>query len=192
MLQAVLHGAIPVIDATYAADGGASAKDCVDPVAFYREGSEVFPFKAPFVFVESWAQLPDQLTAYSWGNEAAVAAKQREVKEYGDALFAHVRNAALAPVIAVDAGQPVPTKTTCVETAADDVQRRQQLESTEWHSNFVNTPSTAGAYCATYPFNNDAVYTDSCATTRAVSRPPRRPPSAPKYQHHECFKFVDD
>ena len=47
MLGALRVGAIPVVDATYATDGGESAKGCDDPARFWRDGE-----KAPAVFHE--------------------------------------------------------------------------------------------------------------------------------------------
>ncbi|KAK7239778.1 hypothetical protein SO694_00029116 [Aureococcus anophagefferens] len=52
-------GAIPVVDATYATDGGESAKGCDDPARFWRDGGGGFDRGAPFVFVKDWDNLAE-------------------------------------------------------------------------------------------------------------------------------------
>ena len=59
VLEALTLNAVPVVDKTYATDGGRSAKGCADPASFWESGLGV---ESPAVFVSDWAQLAPTLT----------------------------------------------------------------------------------------------------------------------------------
>ena len=91
ILEAMLQGSIPVVDATYVSDGGASAKGCDNAAAFWRHGGGAFQQGAPFIFVEEWRDLPRLL------RDALANVKDRldAVETYRDDLERYLRGAIL-------------------------------------------------------------------------------------------------
>ena len=79
VLEGMLRGAVPIVDETYATDGGLSAKGCSDPAAAWRD--------APFVFVQDWAELPSQLEAFLKRDTDYIGA----VRSYRETLEDHLR-----------------------------------------------------------------------------------------------------
>jgi hypothetical protein len=79
VLEGMLRGAVPVVDGTYATDGGLSAKGCSDPAAAWRD--------APFVFVSDWAELPSKLEEFLKRDTDYMGA----VRSYRKTLEDHLR-----------------------------------------------------------------------------------------------------
>ena len=75
----MLRGAVPIVDQTYATDGGLSAKGCADPASAWRD--------APFVFVQDWAELPSQLEDFLKRDTDYIA----DVRSYRETLEDHLR-----------------------------------------------------------------------------------------------------
>jgi len=97
VLEAVLRGAVPIVDQTYRTDG-ISDKGCTDAAKFWREGTADFPYPAPFVFVDSWDALPEKLLDAA-SDPAKLAERLRAVQTYRDALVAYLRNATLEAIL---------------------------------------------------------------------------------------------
>ncbi|KAJ8601069.1 hypothetical protein CTAYLR_004508 [Chrysophaeum taylorii] len=139
VLEAMLLGSIPVVDATFETDDGASAKGCYDPAVFYRDGdARVFPHVAPVVLVKNWADLPSALAN-------AKKFSPSEVVDYVANLMTYARNA----VLDFSFGEWRHTqKTTCrdINLAPED-KAFQVSEATsyygddEWFDKYVDTPS---------------------------------------------------
>lgn len=152
-LEAMLKGAVPIVDATYASDRGASAKGCDDPAAFWRDGVPGALQPAPFVFVDSWPHLPDALRAFGAANRTQLAARLRAVQEYRDKLEAYLRGSILDLVENRRRDPPPPT--TCTTTLLTPVQRAAQLAAqrdyynSDWYESFVDKPSYPTGACTT-------------------------------------------
>ncbi|KAH8050548.1 hypothetical protein JL721_11372 [Aureococcus anophagefferens] len=85
VLGALRVGAIPVVDATYATDGGESAKGCDDPARFWRDGGGGFDRGAPFVFVKDWDNLAEALEGFGAADDALAAVASYYARDwYGD------------------------------------------------------------------------------------------------------------
>lgn len=149
VVAAMSLGTIPIIDATYESDDGVSAKGCEDPAEFWRNGSEEFPRKAPFVFVSDWADLPKALS------EVDVEKTLEEMRDYRDALESHLRDAVFSR------GRTPPFETACATEPLDEGDRailRGQAVSyyaqgptpTSWFDLHKDRQETPGATCASY------------------------------------------
>ena len=96
ILESLMLGSIPVVDATYlTADGHASTKGCDDPAKFWRYGDSDFATAAPFIFVERWRDLPDLLEPFA-NNATLLTDRLTDLQNYRLALEDHLRNLPLA------------------------------------------------------------------------------------------------
>jgi len=96
VLETLMLGAVPVVDATYSTkDGAFSTKGCRDPAAFWRAGSPDFPRAAPFLFVERWRDLPALLEPFA-NDETLLAQRLSDLQDYRVALEQHLRTLPLS------------------------------------------------------------------------------------------------
>ncbi|KAJ1462342.1 hypothetical protein M885DRAFT_610401 [Pelagophyceae sp. CCMP2097] len=63
VIEALVLGAIPVVDETYITDGGDSSKGCGDAALFWRRMSADEQGAGPLVFVRDWTLLPETLVS---------------------------------------------------------------------------------------------------------------------------------
>ncbi|KAJ8602421.1 hypothetical protein CTAYLR_001225 [Chrysophaeum taylorii] len=156
-LEAMLRGAIPVVDATYKSDGGASAKGCGDAARFWRDGAEGIG-GAPFVFVEDWTDLPDLLRAAGATNATQLQKRLDAVQAYRDELERYLRTSILDLVLARQRNQDLTTRgtqTRCETTPLSSAQVRAQRDAqkayydSDWLNDFVDKPSLPTGACTT-------------------------------------------
>ncbi|KAJ8599147.1 hypothetical protein CTAYLR_008285 [Chrysophaeum taylorii] len=152
VVAAMALGAVPVIDATYNTDAGASAKGCEDPARFWRDGTADFPHKAPFVFVDKWDDLPVELEKAGAVDLSRFRRRLEAMADYRTRLEAYLRDLAILPW--------TKPNTTCVETPFSSDDRRSVLESvaryyeprgpnpTAWFDDHRDSPRTPGATCS--------------------------------------------
>ena len=180
VLEALLRGAIPIVDATYLTDGGLSSKGCRNPAKFWREGTDDFPYAAPFVFVETWDTLPTLLRDIVLDskdrlNTVAINRRLADVREYRDRLVSYLRNSTLTAVL--DA-RHTKVRTQCVETPLDAPAKKQLLVDAadyysadpNWFTAFHDSPAYPGSGCTT------KYYTDGRKTHGAMCFDPRCAP----------------
>ncbi|KAH8059547.1 hypothetical protein JL721_9288 [Aureococcus anophagefferens] len=175
VLEALLTGAIPVVDATYRSDGGVSAKGCGDAAAFWQRGVDGAIRGAPFVFVDDWADLPKQLEAFGATDSEKLRAKLADVQAYRDEVEAYLRGSLLG--LAADRSAAAAT-TACATTPLAPGDRDGQLAAEaayygrDWYGSFVDT---------------SALYTSGCSQTMHTQPGPDGTPEviAQKYAH--CY-----
>lgn len=152
-LEAMLMGAIPVVDMTYVSDRGASSKGCDDAAAFWRDGVRELR-GAPFVFIENWHTLPDALRAFGATNATQLEARLDAVQEYRDDLEAYLRNSILDFSLARQTSAlGVFNQTRCSTTHLDGPQLQAQLDAerdyytSDWLERFVDRPDYPTGAC---------------------------------------------
>ncbi|KAH8067534.1 hypothetical protein JL721_7374 [Aureococcus anophagefferens] len=153
VVEALLRGAIPVVDATYASDG-VSAKGCADAAKFWREGEAGFAERAPFVFVDDWDRLADALRGFGAADDAAL---QRRLGAVGlpRRLEAHLGGGRRRRRGADTAA------TTCA-AAAFSTRERADLDAAAaayysdpaWFASFPDGPAYPGSGCTTKYFTD--------------------------------------
>ncbi|KAH8062319.1 hypothetical protein JL722_3234 [Aureococcus anophagefferens] len=157
VVEALLRGAIPVVDATYASDG-VSAKGCADAAKFWREGEAGFAERAPFVFVDDWDRLADALRGFGAADDAALQRRLGAVRSYRGRLEAHLRRRALAAV----ADARADTAATTCAAAAFSTRERADLDAAAaayysdpaWFASFPDGPAYPGSGCTTKYFTD--------------------------------------
>lgn len=152
-LEAMLMGAIPVVDMTYVSDLGASSKGCDDAAAFWRDGVRQLR-GAPFVFIEDWHTLPEALRAFGATNATQLEERLRAVQEYRDDLEAYLRNSVIDFALVRQANAiGVPNQTRCNTTHLTGEQLRAQLDAerdyyrSDWFDGFVDRPDYPTGAC---------------------------------------------
>jgi len=155
VLEAMLRGSVPIVDATYRTDGGASSKGCDDAAKFWQRGDASFRQGAPFLFVERWSDLPEML------RRAGVAAKEGDgalgrrldaVQNYRDDLERYLRRSILDAALERQGRQGT---TACdavplTDDAKDDQIRAEVAYYTsDWVGAFADRPSLPTAGCST-------------------------------------------
>jgi len=165
VLEALLQGSIPVVDATYETDAS-SAKGCSDPAKFWREGDANFPRPAPFVFVDQWNDLPTALLDAGALDRARLDERLKAVAAYRQDLLVYLRTTTLAAVMRA---QHDPPSTTCAavlnnaSTTADLVaQAAAYYGDAAWFDDFPDSPTYPGSGCTT------KYYTDGRKTHGAL------------------------
>lgn len=154
VLESLLRGEIPVVDVTYRTDGGASAKGCEDPAGFWQRGDpDSFPYAAPFVFVDDWADLPSLLANFGATNDTALAERFAALSLYRTRLLAHLYSRIVDAAIVTSASPSNPTACTTIPLSrAQELQNIRLAEqyygdSTKWAESFVDSPELPGAGC---------------------------------------------
>ena len=148
MLGALRVGAIPVVDATYATDGGESAKGCDDPARFWRDGGGGFDRGAPFVFVKDWDNLAEALEGFGAADDAVLETRLADLDAYRSALEDHLRAVLLAR-------PPAKTRTACAAAPLSAADERDQLAAVasyyarDWYGDHADSPAVPGATCGT-------------------------------------------
>ena len=173
ILEALLRGAIPVVDATYATDG-VSDKGCRDAAAFWRDGGPGFAVPAPFVFVTDWADLPAQLVAAGAGDPAKLRERLSEVAAYRAKLEEHLRSSALSAIARQRNRAP---ETACRTTALDAAAEAALNDAAAayyadgWYENCAASPAYGGSGCTT-AYATDGVRTHGALCFDAACAPP--------------------
>ena len=148
VLGALRVGAIPVVDATYATDGGESAKGCDDPARFWRDGGGGFDRGAPFVFVKDWGNLAEALEGFGAADDAVLETRLADLDAYRSALEDHLRAVLLAR-------PPAKTRTACAAAPLSAADERDQLAAVasyyarDWYGDHADSPAVPGATCGT-------------------------------------------
>ena len=148
VLGALRVGAIPVVDATYATDGGESAKGCDDPARFWRDGGGGFDRGAPFVFVKDWDNLAEALEGFGAADDAVLETRLADLDAYRAALEDHLRAVLLER-------PPAKTRTACAAAPLSAADERDQLAAVasyyarDWYGDHTDSPAVPGATCGT-------------------------------------------
>jgi len=152
-LEAMLLGAVPVVDATYASDRGASAKGCGDAARFWRDGVPGRLRGAPFVFIHRWDDLPDALRAAGADDPDALRRRLDDVQAYRDELEAFLRTS-LLDLVRHRQDHPAP-RSTCRTAQLDQTLRDAQIDAeqayytSDWFHAFLDLPSFPTGACTT-------------------------------------------
>jgi len=187
VLESMMLGSIPVVDATYeTADGNSSTKGCADPAKFWRHGDEEFPVGAPFVFVERWRDLPKLLEPFA-NDDALLQRRLDDLQDYRRRLEDHLRDLPLALKRRLDAERfaqeqantttTLQVYSTCDTTPFDDADKAHILHEARayyadrhWYEHYADSPGAPGIGCTKYPEIRDmypemgaACYDPACA-----------------------------
>ena len=151
VLEAMLTGAIPVVDATYRSDGGVSAKGCGDAAAFWQFGQGTRMRGAPFVFVDAWDDLPAALAAFGAGDAAQLRTRLADVQGYRDDLETYLRTSLVG---LAEAQAAAPASTTCETVPLSAADRRAQVAdeadyyASDWYGAFVDSQALYTSGCS--------------------------------------------
>lgn len=154
ILESMMLGAIPVVDATYASDDGLSAKNCDDPARFWRDGSPEFPHRAPVVFVQDWARLPDILDEFV--ANSTLEQLVHNLAAYVADLQDHLRSLPLNLRRRID-NDEAPPPTACAEHALDKDERERLIQAardyyaTDWYNYYADSAGMPGIGCSKFP-----------------------------------------
>lgn len=156
-LESLLDGSVPIVDATYLSDDGASAKGCGDAAAFWRDGVPGQLRGAPFVFVDRWERLPDLLRSYGATNRTLMKARLDDLQKYRDELETYLRGGMIGFAVARqhDFGGKKTRKSTCRTTPLTKQQVRNQIQAendyyeSDWYDSFVDRPTYPTGACTT-------------------------------------------
>lgn len=180
VLEALLDGAIPIVDQTYLTDN-ISAKGCNDAAKFWRDGAADFPRSAPFVFIDNWNALPQALVDAGALDSSRLDARLEAVANYRDLLLVYLREKTLNAVIAAQAASPNSACYTVVfnatVSAALTKAQAEYYSSPDWFQQFEDSPLYPGSGCTTY-------YTDGRKTHGAMCFDPACAP--PTVQDFHC------
>lgn len=147
ILEALLQGTVPIVDATYLTDG-ISMKGCADPARFWRHGSDAFPHPAPFVFIDDWHDLPDKL------ERALDHLDMDALHKYKNDLISYLRDTTLGYIKAAQQS-PASSSSTCKTTPLNATEHRAQIANaaayyeTDWFASFPDSPELPGSGCTT-------------------------------------------
>lgn len=152
VLEAMMLGSIPIVDATYESDGGESAKNCEDPAKFWRDGSDEFPRPAPFLFVDDWAHAPSEIRKGFENHTSWI----EELEDYRKALFDHLRQLPLQLKRRIELRlEPSPSSCSSTQLAQSEITDilldAREYYSTDWFFGFKDSPGNSGVGCTTYP-----------------------------------------